>query len=860
VVSGVVVYLAFPPVGAWPLAPLGVAGAALVVRGVSLRRSYGLGVLFGLAFMLPMLRFTSYVGLDAWIILSLAEAAILAVLAPATTLVTRLRGWPVWLAFLWVGQEALRGRAPFGGFPWAKLAFSQPGSPFTPLAAVGGSPLVTFAVALCGGLVAAAALAGHRATQAPRASRTIRAPRATLAGPTARATPAGPTARATPAGGGARGWAPPAALLAAALAAGAVGLAVPLPTGAQAGSVNVAAIQGNATNDGGLAALGRARQVTEHHLDGTLALAAKVAAGTVAKPDLVLWPENSSDQDPFVDPEAAQMLSEASQAIGRPILVGAVLDGPGTGHVRNAGLIWGPNGWLGQMYVKQHPVPFAEYLPGRSVLQKIVHRFAVDMPNDFVKGKAPGALTVNGVRIGDVICFEVAYDGLVRSAVDNGAQLLVVQTNNASFGRKGESQQQLAMTRMRAVEFGRATVQVSTSGQSALIMPDGHVVASSGLYQAAQLSARLPLRTSRTLADRLGVWPEATMVVLGLLALLGGLGSLRSAGPSGAGRGAGGQRGPGDDDRVRGTTPPAPGGGNTGGGGRGGDDRERGRVDGDRIVVCIPTYNERENLREIVTRLRGAVDAADVLVIDDASPDGTGELAEELAAEDAQIQVLHRSGKEGLGAAYVAGFSWALEQGYDVVVEMDADGSHQPEELPRLLDALAGADLVIGSRWVRGGEVRNWPVSRKVISLGGNAYVRVALGMPVADATAGFRAYRAAVLRNRPIGDVTSQGYCFQVDLAWHAWRDGFTVTEVPITFVERQRGQSKMSRSIVAEALWRVTWWSVRSLRGGPNQVHPDSTVGDAEPSVEPGAPAAAADGSARPDPAGDQPDRVSA
>lgn len=244
----------------------------------------------------------------------------------------------------------------------------------------------------------------------------------------------------------------------------------------------------------------------------------------------------------------------------------------------------------------------------------------------------------------------------------------------------------------------------------------------------------------------------------------------------------------------------------------------------DRVVVCVPTYNERDNLPEIVTRLRSAVAAADILVIDDASPDGTGKLADELAEADKQVHVLHRAGKAGLGAAYVAGFHWALEHGYNVVVEMDADGSHQPEQLPRMLTALENADVVIGSRWVSGGEVRNWPLSRRALSRGANIYVRAALGMPVADATAGFRAYRAAVLRSRPLAEVSSQGYCFQVDLTWHAWRAGFAVVEVPITFVERQRGQSKMSRSIVAEALWRVTWWSVRSMRAHPRAANPSS------------------------------------
>jgi apolipoprotein N-acyltransferase len=250
-------------------------------------------------------------------------------------------------------------------------------------------------------------------------------------------------------------------------------------------------------------------------------------------------------------------------------------------------------------------------------------------------------------------------------------------------------------------------------------------------------------------------------------------------------------------------------------------------ISGERVLVCVPTYNERENLPDITARLRAAVPDADILVIDDGSPDGTGDLADELAAADATVHTLHRTVKAGLGAAYVAGFGWALERGYDVVVEIDADGSHQPEQLPHLLEALAGADLVIGSRWVAGGEVHNWPVGRRVLSRGANAYTRLALGLPVKDATAGFRAYRAAVLRARDLQEVASRGYCFQVDLAWQAWLSGFRVLEVPITFVERERGQSKMSRAIVLEALWRVTWWAVRSHRRRPKRVATPGTDG---------------------------------
>lgn len=227
-------------------------------------------------------------------------------------------------------------------------------------------------------------------------------------------------------------------------------------------------------------------------------------------------------------------------------------------------------------------------------------------------------------------------------------------------------------------------------------------------------------------------------------------------------------------------------------------------------LVIIPTYNEAENIKPVVGRVRESVPAAHVLIADDNSPDGTGKLADKLAAEDEQVHVLHRTGKEGLGAAYLAGFSWGMEHGYGVLVEMDADGSHQPEELPRLLTALKGADLVLGSRWVPGGRIVNWPKSRQFISRGGSTYSRLLLDVPIRDVTGGYRAFRRETLEGLGLEEVASQGYCFQVDLARRAVREGYHVVEVPITFVERERGDSKMSKDIVVEALWRVTTWGV--------------------------------------------------
>lgn len=226
------------------------------------------------------------------------------------------------------------------------------------------------------------------------------------------------------------------------------------------------------------------------------------------------------------------------------------------------------------------------------------------------------------------------------------------------------------------------------------------------------------------------------------------------------------------------------------------------------VLVIIPTYNESESLPGVLERLRRAVPDAHVLVADDNSPDGTGALADTLAAKDDHIHVLHRAGKEGLGKAYLAGFAWALERGYDVIVEMDADGSHRPEELPRLLAQIPHADVVLGSRWVPGGAVVNWPASRRVLSQGGSLYTRLALGIPTRDATGGYRAYRATALRELDLETVESNGYCFQIDLLWRALQRGLVVREVPITFVEREAGTSKMSGRIVREALVNVGRW----------------------------------------------------
>jgi dolichol-phosphate mannosyltransferase len=243
----------------------------------------------------------------------------------------------------------------------------------------------------------------------------------------------------------------------------------------------------------------------------------------------------------------------------------------------------------------------------------------------------------------------------------------------------------------------------------------------------------------------------------------------------------------------------------------------------DRVIIVMPTYNERQNLEIMAGRIRESVPDADLLVVDDNSPDGTGDLADKLGETDKHIQVMHRTEKAGLGRAYVAGFTWALEHGYDVIVEMDADGSHRPEDLPQLIAALSGgADAVIGSRYVPGGTVVNWPKSREFLSRGANVYNRLMLGISIKDATGGFRVYRASTLRKIDLATIESAGYCFQIDMTLRVLQAGLRLTEVPITFVERERGSSKMSNAVIREAFFRVAQWGIAARLHGRSAASP--------------------------------------
>jgi apolipoprotein N-acyltransferase len=479
--AGLALAFSFPNAGIWPLAPVGVALLALAVRppagstGVSRRdlgRGAALGFIAGAAFFIVLLSWLLMTGTDAWLILSAAEGAYFVPLGAGLAAVSRLPAAPVWQACLWVAEEALRDRWPLGGFSWGRLAFSQSSSVFTRYVSLGGAPLLTFVVALAGCL-AAAAVARHT---------TIR-------------------------------WRAAAALGVAALAI--AGLAIPLP-GANRRSVTAGIVQGNVPRLG-LDFLGQADTVLRNHVAGTEQLAAQVRSGRLRKPDLLILPEDASDVDPYRDPDAYALLQSAVRDAGVPALIGTLAFTPDGQHLYNRGVVWDPRTGPGAYYDKQHLVPFGEYVPWRPLLKPYISELQ-RIPYDQAPGNRPGVLRVGPAGVGDVICFEVAYDGIVRSAVNGGGQAIVVQTNNADWGLSAQPAQQLEISRLRAVEHARPVLIAATSGISAVIGPDGRVIASTRQFTPALLDDTVRLSDARTLADRLGEIPEWILVLAGTCA------------------------------------------------------------------------------------------------------------------------------------------------------------------------------------------------------------------------------------------------------------------------------------------------------------------------------------------------------
>ncbi len=487
--SGLTLLVSVPPYALWVLAPAGVALLALATYGRGFWAGAGLGLVTGLTLLVPLLTWVGgFIG-PVWLFLPAGESAYFALLGGLSALVTpvlvRWRwAWPLATAGLWVVQEALRDRTPFGGFPWARLAFSQGDSPLLGLAAIGGAPLVTAAVALIGGLLA---LAVRLVIAVPRPWRAVRVSAAALRP------------------------------LLITVAAAIVATVAPAPLlwggSAAAGeqTVRVAIVQGNVPRLG-LDFNAQRRAVLDNHVNATLALAERVDAGQTPRPDLVVWPENSSDIDPFVNSDAATLITTAAQAIGAPILVGGLRDGRDANSVENVGIVWDPELGPVDVYVKRHPVPFAEYVPMRSFIRDYITEKVDLVRRDFVAGDEPGVMTMGPVRIGDVICFEVAYDEVVRDAVTSGAQLIVVQTNNATFD-EAEARQQLAMVRLRAVEHGREALMASTVGVSAFVDRNGQVYDATQFYAEAVIERSMTVHNGRTIATAVGVAPEVLMVV-----------------------------------------------------------------------------------------------------------------------------------------------------------------------------------------------------------------------------------------------------------------------------------------------------------------------------------------------------------
>jgi apolipoprotein N-acyltransferase len=476
--AGLLQLLAFPPYHHWWLAPLAVAALIGSVHGVRARMGAMAGLVTGAVFFVPLLHWMRPVGSDAWLALACIETVLTGLLGAALAAVSRLRAWPIWAVPVWIAYDGFRTRWPFGGFDWGRLGFAQDDGPWGRLASLGGLTFVTATVVAAGTAVAWLALSGALGRQRGLVGSAV-VLAVTLAGPFAVRPP---TAGETLGG----------------------------PS-----SAVVAVVQGDVPADG-MDAFSRAFTVLDNHVRETTALAARVASGALPRPDAVIWPENAADVSPLDDSRAAALVDQAARAAGAPLLVGTTITTATTRE--NAGVVWQPGAGAGAHYAKRHLVPFGEYVPFRSFLAGRISRFD-RIPRDFTPGTGSGVLQVGPVRVSDVMCFEVAYDGLVRAGVRDGGRLITVQSNNATYGAV-QSDQQLSMARLRAMEHGRAVVVATTDGISAVIAPDGSILQQSRMHEAVSFADALPLRDSLTLADRLGGWPEAVGGWTGVAAVL----------------------------------------------------------------------------------------------------------------------------------------------------------------------------------------------------------------------------------------------------------------------------------------------------------------------------------------------------
>jgi apolipoprotein N-acyltransferase len=545
---------------------------------------------------------------------------------------------------------------------------------------------------------------------------------------------------------------------AAALALAPAAIPLPEPDGS---SVDVAAIQVDVGSVQDLVGAEEDAAVARLNAERHLALGED-------PPDLAVWGEGALDPGVTGDPALMAEVSEVIARVGTPTIAGAVVD-DSDGRQYTSTLAFDGAGAIVDRYDKVKLVPFGEYVPLRDALDWISATRQIEV--DRTPGAGVSLVSLPGLpQIGTPICYENSFPAIDREMVQTGAGFLVLTINNASYDRTAASEQHLLMSRLRAVENGRWVVHAAVSGISAFVDPQGRVVGSAGLFEPTTLRRTVVASSRTTPYTRFGDWvPWASIVtVLGVFAIpRGRRRPMRTAEPL---------------------------------------------TDRPRALVILPTYEERETIGAVLDGLAALERDLDVLVVDDASPDGTAEIVRERAGRDRRVRLVDRARKSGLASAYAVGFERAMTEGYDLTIEMDSDLSHRPEELPRLLDAAAHHDLVVGSRYVPGGSVTNWSRARVLLSKGGNLYARLCLGIPVKDATSGFRAYRTGALRRILERPITSDGYGFQIELVYRAWDLGLSVGEAPITFREREHGTSKISRRIVVEALWQVARWGLRA------------------------------------------------
>ncbi|MBA3690056.1 MAG: apolipoprotein N-acyltransferase, partial [Actinobacteria bacterium] len=526
--------------------------------------------------------------------------------------------------------------------------------------------------------------------------------------------------------------------------------------------IDVAAIQVDVHTARGLPPAQEDVAVTRLNIDAHRTLAAD-------PPDLVVWGESSVDPG-STTPQVFDQVRGVVAEVGVPTLMGSIQAVP-AGLQNQVLALDGAGATVGR-YGKSHLVPFGEYVPWRGQLGWV--GALRQIPYDLVPGADVAPLRLPGLpAVGTPVCFENAFPGIGREMVLRGAGFLTVLTNNASYEQTPLSRQHVELSQMRAVEDGRWVVHAAVSGISAFVDPSGTVVARASLFQPAIVRQTIRSSSTHTWYVRLGDWVPrlSALFVLGLFVM-----PLR---------------------RHRRRSPPLP------------------LPEQPRTLVILPTYDERETIEWVLARLTALPENIDVLVVDDTSPDGTAELVRARTRADPRVRLRERRTKLGLASAYLEGFRVAIDEGYDLIVEMDSDLSHQPEELPQLLSGARHHDLVIGSRYVPGGSVTNWSAARVALSKAGNRYARLLLGLPIRDVTSGFRVYRRDLLRALVRDPIRSDGYGFQIELVDRSWRLGFDVAEAPITFREREHGQSKISRRIVVEALALVTIWGIKERLG---------------------------------------------